>query len=264
MIICLEKLVTNVINYISLPLSKIFSKSVYTGVVPLNLKIARVVPIYKSEDISQLINYRPISLLPTFAKLFEKLIYRRLMNFISKFNILSACQYGFRAGYSTTYAVIDLVNILSKHIDSGDKIAGLFLDISKAFDSLNHKILLKKLAAYGFRGFMHDWFNSYLSNRFQFVDINGHKSPLTGLSLGVPHGSVLGPLLFLLYINDLPLISKICKFILFADDTTLLLHEKSYNSLTCLLNSILVLLNSWFVINKLSLNLIKTCVVPFI
>ena len=110
---------------------------------------------------------------------------------------------------------------------------------------------------------MHDWFNSYLCYRFQFVDIKGHKSSLAGPSLGESQGSVLGPLLFLLYINDLPLISKICKFILFADDTPLLLHEKLYNSLTCLINSILVLLNSWFVTDKLSLNLIKTCVVPF-
>ena len=185
------------------------------------------------------------------------------MNFISKYNILSACQYGFRAGYSTFYAVIDLVNTVSKHIDSGDKVAGLLLDISEAFDSLNQDILLKKLAAYGFRGFMNDWFNSYLSNKFPFVDIYGHKSSLSDLSLGVPQGFVLGSLLFLPYINDLSLISKICKFILFADDTALLLHEKSNNSLTCLLNSILVLLNAWFVANKLSLNLIETCVVPF-
>ena len=109
-----------------------------------------------------------------------------MIKFISKYIILSACQYGFCAGYSTTFAAIDLVNFVSKHIDSGDKEAGLFLDISKAFDSLNREILLQKLAAYGFRGFMHDWFNSYFSNRFQLVNINGQKSFLTGLSLGVP------------------------------------------------------------------------------
>ncbi len=257
------KLVTNIIDCISLPVSKIFNKSVHLGIVPQSLKIARVVPIFKSGDKTKLINYRPISIIPTFSKLFEKLMYNRMIKFIDKYNILSSSQYGFRSGRSTNHAILDLVNSVTMHLDAGDKAAGLFIDISKAFDSLNHRILLKKLSAYGFRGLIYNWFSSYLNNRLQFVDINGNKSLLASLHLGIPQGSVLGPLLFLLYINDLPLISQLCKFILFADDTTILFHEKSYAKLSSLVNSTLQLLHNWFVCNKLSLNLMKTCVLPF-
>jgi hypothetical protein len=182
---------------------------------------------------------------------------------LDKYNILSKSQYGFRAKHSTNHAIIDLVNTVSKHLDDGKVTAGLFINISKAFDSLNHKILLPKMYAYGFRGFMQSWFSSYLTNRLQFVDTDGVKSNLAQISLGVPQGSVLGPILFLLYINDLPLISNLCKFILFADDTTILFNEESYDNLTSLITSTLSLLLSWFDSNRLCLNLQKTCVLPF-
>ena len=257
------KLVNLFIDCISLPLSNIFNKSISTGIVPQSMKIARVVPIFKSGDNTKLINYRPISILTVFSKLLERLVYNRMIKFINKYNILTSCQYGFRAGHSTSHAIIDLINTISKHIDSGGKVAGLFIDISKAFDSLNHSIVLKKLLAYGFRGIIHSWLSSYLDCRLQFVDVNSVKSSLAKLSLGVPQGSVIGPLLFILYINDLPLISNLCKFILFADDTTILFHEKCCTALTKLVNSTLVLLHEWFINNRLCLNLIKTCILPF-
>jgi hypothetical protein len=258
-----NKLTSLIIDCISLPLSIIFNKSVDLVTVPQNMKIAKVIPIFKSGDNTKLINYRPISILPVLSKILERLIYNRMIKFIDKYSILTTSQYGFRSGHSTNSAIIDLINTVTKHMDSGDKVAGLFIDISKAFNSLDRKILLKKIYAYGFRGVIYNWFSSYLDNRFQFVEINGVKSFLALDYLGVPQGSVMGPLLFLLYINDLPLLSNLCKFILFADDTTVLFHEKSLPRLSVTINSILPLLHSWFTTNRLSLNLIKTCILPF-
>jgi hypothetical protein len=166
-------ILTRIISYTSLPLSVIFNKSVLTGTVPQHFKIAKVIPIFKAGDNTKLINYRPISLLSTFSKVLERLIYNKVIKFIEKHKILSLSQYGFRSGHSTSHAIIDLTNSVTHHLDSGKKVAGLFLDISKAFDSLDHKILLQKLYDYGFRGPIHAWFTSYLEDRFQYVNING-------------------------------------------------------------------------------------------
>ena len=217
----------------------------------------------KTGDKTKLINYRPIAILPTLSKGLERLMYNRVMKFINKYNTLTTCQYGFRPNHSTNFAIIDLINAITQHLNNKSKAAALFIDISKAFDSLNHNILLRKLKAYGFRGLIYNWLSSYHNNRYQYVDIADTKSSLSSSTLGVPQSSVLGPLLFLLYINDLPLITNVSNFVLFVDDTTVLFHAKSYEALSKLINSTLVLLHAWFINNRLSLNLIKTCVMPF-
>ena len=253
-----------IVDYFSFPLSKIFNKSVLEGFVPSQLKIAKVIPIFIPGDKTKLINYRPISILPTISKVLERLIYKRMMKFINKYNILTTCQYGFRSINSTNFAIIDLINARTQHLNNKSKAAALFIDISKAFDSLNHNILLRKLKAYGFKGLTYNWLSSCLNNRYQFFFyIADTKSFLSSITLDVPQGSVLGLLSFLFYINDLPLLTNLSNFILFAHDTKVLFHAKSYEALSKLINSSLVLLHAWFVNDRLSLNLIKTCVVPF-
>ena len=166
-----------IIDCISFPLSKIFNKSVLESVVPSQLKIAKVIPIFKTDDKTKLINYRPISNLPTLSKVMERLMYNRMMKFINKYNILTTCQYGFRPNHSTNFAIIDLINAITQHLNNKSKAAALFIDISKAFDSLNHNILLRKLEAYGFRGLIYNWLSTYLNNQYQYVDIADTNPP---------------------------------------------------------------------------------------
>ena len=245
---------------ISSPLTYIINLSLSNGVFPDHLKFARVTPIYKSDDPLSIANYRPISVLPAFSKIFERIMYNRLFNFLNKHNLLSENQYGFRKGLSTYMAALELVNFVSDGFDCKETTLGCFIDLSKAFDTVNHDILLQKLYYYGVRGTAHNWFKSYLSNRKQLVRINNHSSSFNNIICGVPQGSILGPLLFLVYINDLPLISSHCKikFILFADDTSILFKTKNPNYDISIFNNELSLVSNWFKANKLSLNVKKT------
>ena len=176
--------------------------SLSSGTVPDQMKIARVVPSFKAGDLSLFTNYRPVSVLPAFSKILERIVYNRLINFLNKFNILSSNQYGFRKNHSTAYALILLYDKLSDAIDQGKVTLGLFIDLSKAFDTVNHDILLAKIQFYGVRGVALQWFKSYLSCRTQFVEYNGCNSSSKYIKCGVSQESILGPLLFLLYIND--------------------------------------------------------------
>lgn len=255
--------VKSILHLILVPLTYIFNLSFKHGIVPQKLKIAKIVPIYKSGDKHELINYRPISLLPTFSKILEKLMYTRLMSFINKFNILSNCQYGFRAGRNTSDALCNLSNYISEQFDNGLDVLGIFIDISKAFDSLSHQILLNKLYSYGFRGQIFTWLSNYLTDRYQYVSTNACTSSLKLIRTGIPQGSILGPLLFLIYINDLPNISKCTRFILFADDTTCLLPCSRYINNDHLVISECTMLCHWFKSNKLALNFKKCKTVYF-
>ena len=191
------------------------------GVVPDDLKIAKIIPVYKSDDKKTISNYRPISVLPAFSKILERLVYNRLLDFINKHELLSDSQYGFRQKISTSMALIDLVDQISMSMENKKYTIGIFLDLAKAFDTVNHNILLKKLFHYGVRGTSQSWFKSYLTNRQQYVSINGINSHKLAITCGVPQGSILGPLLFILYINDLNSVSKLVSFIMFADDTNI-------------------------------------------
>ena len=172
-------------------------------------------------------------------------------------------QFGFRAGYSTTHSLIDIVENIRKTIETRKYGCGVFIDLKKAFDTVNHDILLRKLEHYGIRESASAWFKSYLSDRKQYVHLNGTDSEMKGITSGVPQGSVLGPLLFFIYINDLPNISKKLKFYLFADDTNIYLESHDLQSLEKIMNKELEKLFEWLCINRLSLNISKTNFVIF-
>ena len=238
---------------------EIINLSFATGNYIENLKIARVIPIYKEKG-SELLcsNYRPISLLSNINKIIEKLMHERLYSFLTKHNIIYDLQFGFRKKHSTTHALMKLTEDIRQALDSGKFSCGIFIDLQKAFDTVDHKILLAKLENYGVRGTANQWFKSYLSNRKQFVSINGFKSDSAVMNYGVPQGSVLGPLLFLIYINDLHSAFKYSTTIHFADDTTLIINNKSLKQLKKHVNYDLRFLRNWLSANKISLNASKT------
>jgi len=188
-------------NYLSAPLENIYNLSFNSGCVPDQFKIANVIPVHKKDSTLLVNNYRPISLLSIFNRLLEKLMFKRLRNFIDKHNIIYDKQFGFRANHSISHATLLITDKIQRDkiqraIEDGQYSCGIFLDFSKAFDSVSHNILLSKLSHYGIRGVAKEWFNSYLSDRKQFVSIGTSKSECLTIKYGVPQGSVIGPLFF--------------------------------------------------------------------
>jgi len=243
-------------------LAHIINLSFAQGKFPNELKIAKVVPIFKSGDPNNVNNYRPISLLSSISKVFEKCMATRLMEFIARHEILYQYQFGFRPNHSTNMALHLLVDKISQALDKNESFVGVALDFSKAFDTVNYPILLRKLERYGIRGTAASWFSSYLHDRHQFVAAEKSKSSLLPITCGVPQGSVLGPILFLLYINDLPQSSNLLP-IIFADDTNVFCSGKNNASCVAHLNSQLVGLVRWIRANKLSLNVEKSHFIAF-
>lgn len=251
-------IVKKVAQQISEPLASIFNLSLATGSVPEKLKIAKVVPIFKKEDAEIFSNYRPVSVLPCFSKILERLVFNRCINYINDNNLLNEKQFGFRPNHSTYMAIIELVDKVANAVDKNETTIGIFLDLSKAFDTINHEILLYKLEHYGFRGIVLQWFKSYLKNRKQFVRYQMHDSDKKVIKCGVPQGSILGPLLFILYINDIVNTTSLLELILFADDTTLLFSHRNIASKNNIINNELQEICNWFQANKLSVNAKKT------
>ena len=239
------------------PLFHIFNLSLNTGIVPTQLKIAKVVPIFKAGDRACMDNYRPISLLSTFSKILEKIVAIRLLTYLDNNKILSKWQFGFRSKHSTSHPMVHFLNNVTEKLNKKRHTVAIFCDLKKAFDTCDHSILLMKLKKYGILGGELDWFKSYLTGRKQFVNIKNQSSSLLDILLGVPQGSILGPLLFILYINDLPLSSQFLA-LLFADDTTLLYSHDDIQSLTEIANREFQKICEYFRINKMVLHPDKT------
>jgi hypothetical protein len=252
------KLLRETIPGILKPITHIINLSLKHGIVPDKMKLAKVIPIFKNGDNSNIANYRPISLLPAFSKILEKVVYVRLYKYFVKHGILNPFQYGFREFMSTDLAILELQDRIASLISSGSWCLGIFLDLSKAFDTINHEILISKLESYGVRGLALSWFMSYLSNRTQFTLINNNKSTVRSIECGVPQGSILGPLLFLIYINDINNAIKLGDPILFADDTNIIYSNKDLSELINNTNKELLNVSKWFTANKLSVNVKKT------
>ena len=246
------------INEIIAPyLSKSINACISTGTFPSSLKLGKITPIHKKGPKNEVSNYRPVSTLPIFGKIFEKIIYSRLYSFLTDHNILYNTQFGFRKHHSTSYAVNYSVNLIKQFQYEGKSTIGVFIDLSKAFDTIDHTTLLSKLECYRIRGISHDLLRSYLSNRYQLINIDGTHSDKELVSYGVPQGSVLGPLLFLIYMN------KNVKFVLYADDTNIFIYCTSFEEGIFLANTMLDHVRNYMRCNLLHINLDKSCYMYF-
>ena len=257
------KLLKVIGSSISPLLALLVNQSFQSGTFPDKLKIARVISLFKKGNPELPSNYRPISLLPILSKIFEKLMYRRLYRFLEIHKVLYSLQFGFQENHSIDYALVSLTEAVRNTLDNKRFGCGIFIDLQKAFDTVNHAILLSKLEHYGVRGCALEWFRSYLSDRNQYVSVNGSNSKLLSITCGVPQGSVLGPLLFLIYINDLPNASQKLKLYLFADDTNIYFESSDLSNLMKIVNRELRSVKKWLDANKLSLNIDKTNYIIF-
>ena len=245
-------------------LASIFNLSLTTGKFLTLLKTAKVIPVYKNKGDDQITsNYRPIALLSNIDKIFEKLVHKRLVSFLDREKVLYDQQFGFRNKHSTLHNLIVLSEEIRKNIDKGNFSCSIFLDLAKAFDVIDHEILLTKLNHYGIRGIANDWIRSYLTDRKQFVHYKGQQSSLQHIKYGVLQGSVLGPLLFINYISDIQNALKYSKSFIFADDTSISYSDKNIKSIRKRLNIDLKLLSGWLSANKIALNINKTEVILF-
>ena len=239
-------------------LTQIFNKIISMGIYPTDWKLAKVTPIFKKGKKDEMNNYRPISVISVVAKIFEKLIFEQLYEYLNNNNLISASQSGFRTLHSALTALIEAVDNWSINIDNGLLNGVIFINLKKAFDTIDHAILLRKLQIYGVDQNGIKFFKSYLSNCSQRCCVNDELSEAVPITCGVPQGSNLGPLLFLIYINDLPNCLNRASPRMFADDTNISIAANSVMELEPLINSELKNLHQWLVTNRLSLNIAKT------
>ena len=236
------------------PLTIVFNSSLSEGEFPQQMKLAEVVPLYKNNCMSLPSNYRPISLLITISKLLEKVIYKRTYGFLEKENAIYKSQYGFRSKHSCKQAVCKLLSEIIKNNDKDQITLTVYLDLSKAFDTLDHKLLLNKMERYGIRGIALSWFKSYLTARTLKSKVNTNDGIMYSkpydIEYGTPQGSCLGPLLFLVFTNDLHLHLLYSNCILFADDTTIFYSGKSIRYIEWCIQEDLKILQDWFQANK--------------
>ena len=258
-----NKLLKSIKSEISEAIAIIINQSILTGIFPDQLKLAKVKPLYKKGDNCCLNNYRPISLLPTLSKIFERVMYKQLYQYFNENKLLCEQQYGFRSQHSTELAALKLVDYIIKEMDCNKKVktpVALFLDLSKAFDTLTFDILLAKLKHYGVHGKSLALIKHYLTNRSQYVQFENQESCIMEIKTGIPQGSILGPLFFSILINDLVNSSKMLSFLMYADDTTIYFNLEDFpvHNRHIEINRELDKVNTWLKVNKLSLNVEKT------
>ena len=241
---------------ISVILASIINRSMYSGHVPSSMKIGKQTPVHKGGE-TCIKNYRPITVCSSTSKILEKIVRERVMKYLKRINILNKCQFGFRNKHSTNHAILNLTETTLDAMEQGLKVGGVFLDVAKAFDTVNHRYLLRKLEYYGFRGKTLMWMESYITNRLQYVNVRQHKSDMYRLDWGIPQGGILAPILFILFMNDIIHSSDVFEFSIYADDTCLILgiNSKQYNeSMKVELKNIV----DWCCCNELLLNFDKT------
>lgn len=252
------QVVRNNAELIKGPLTHVINLSLAQGIIPQDLKIANITPIHKGGATHDVNNYRPISVLPTFSKILERIAYNKMLQFINSHNTISRNQFGFRKGHSCEMPLILATDQIREALDQHDDVLGIFLDMRKAFDTVDAKILLRKMEHYGFRGICLKWIESYLTHRMQIVKHHITRSTPRLVQCGVPQGSILGPLLFLLFINDLCDLDSAFSPFVFADDTTLFLRGNNLDEMAQTANTELERISTWLKTNKLSINLKKT------
>ena len=244
-------------NVTSRALTHIINLSLSQGIFPSDMKRARVIPLFKKSSRSDVGNYRPVSILSAISKVFEHLVYEQVEEYLVRQNLLYEHQSGFRAAYSTETYLVHLFDYIRQNFDEGKYVGMILLDLQKAFDTVNHAILLSKLQSIGVRNTAIKWFTSYLTGRTQVCDVEGTISDPQDITCGVPQGSILGPLLFLIYINDMPAAVK-CKLLLYADDSALLVSGSDVSEIEKTLGNELDSVSKWLIDNRLSIHLGKT------
>ncbi|PZC76581.1 hypothetical protein B5X24_HaOG204421 [Helicoverpa armigera] len=246
------------------PITYLCNLSLEQGTYPKIFKIALISPIHKSDDKRIPSNYRPISLLSCLSKILEKLVNKKLTTYLETNGLLTSSQFGFRKGISTNDALLKLTSTITRHVDAGKKVIGVFLDLKKAFDTVSIPILLTKLSNLGIRGHVLEWFQNYLSGREQRVKVDRYMSDAAACSFGIPQGSTIGPTLFLGYINNLAEIAiPNAEILMFADDTVILFHGNSWKHAQSLAESGLARVSKWLEENLLTLNPAKTSYLCF-
>ena len=245
------------------PLTRTVNESLSQGTVPSEWKYAKITPLYKKGMSTDMDNYRPISVLPVVSKVLERVVHHQLHSFLSEHKLLSPFQCGFRRNHSTEFAAIAFSDCIRRGMDLGLLTGAVFIDLSKAFDSVDHEILISKLESYELKDIELDWFRNYLTDRKQLVRFGKEFSDPCLITLGVPQGSILGPLLFALFVNDLPIVLKRCQILMCADDTVMYFTASNAQEISSTLTSELSKVNDWLVDNRLFIHQGKTKCVLF-